>query len=219
MEVLTTATNVLAPSRPPSGTSVLRPPATPRRQPQHPRSSAPRQSPSRTVYDSLAGPLEAGLAIAASLVHADHFPSSQPPLMKCCDDRLNPPWVAGSSRATTAVGGTAQRVDAIPWSEKTPRPASPRAQARFTHGVSCLCTRACFASDITAQAASLGVTARSVHASIPIETAHVRRSAAIEGERQGASAWCRRLPPCGPTGQLNPKVNGVEWQDRLSIVC
>jgi hypothetical protein len=34
--------------------------------------------------------------------------SSQPPLLKCCDDRLNPPWVARSSRAMTAVGGRRQ---------------------------------------------------------------------------------------------------------------
>ena len=91
---LTTARNVLVAGRPPSGTTVLRQPAIPRRQPQHPRSIAPRQSPSRTVCNSLAVPLEAGLAIAKSLAHTDPnacISSSQPLLLKCCDDRLNPP--------------------------------------------------------------------------------------------------------------------------------
>src|SRR5258708_12066100 len=85
MEVLTRATNVLAASRPPSGTSVLRPPATPRPQPQHPRSIAPRQSQSRTVYNPLVGPLEDDLFA--------HSSPSQPPLLRCCDDRLNPPSI------------------------------------------------------------------------------------------------------------------------------
>src|SRR5712691_2924298 len=105
IEVLTTARNASGACHPPSETTVRRQPATPRRQPQHPRLSAPRQSPSRTVYNSLAGPLEAGLAIAKLLAHTDPDPcisSSQPPLPKCCDDRLNPPRVARSSRAMTA---------------------------------------------------------------------------------------------------------------------
>src|SRR5260370_3929147 len=105
IEVLTTARNASGACHPPSETTVRRQPATPRRQPQHPRLSAPRQSPSRTVYNSLAGPLEAGLAIAKLLAHTDPDPcisSSQPPLPKCCDDRLNPPCVARSSRAMTA---------------------------------------------------------------------------------------------------------------------
>src|SRR6185295_15715192 len=106
MEVLTTARNVLVARRPPSGTSVLRPPATPWRQPQHPRSSALRQSRSRTVYNSLAVPLGVGLAISKLLAHTDPnaacISASQPLLLECCDDRLNPPWIARSSRATTA---------------------------------------------------------------------------------------------------------------------
>src|SRR6185437_11289615 len=44
MVVLTTARNALVACRPPFGTTVRRQPATPRRQPQHPRSTAPRQS-------------------------------------------------------------------------------------------------------------------------------------------------------------------------------
>src|ERR1700704_6151084 len=70
-----------------------------RAHPRHPRSSAPRQSPSRTVYNSLAGPLEAGLAIAKLLAHTDpdaRISSSQPPSPKCCDDRLNPPRISWS---------------------------------------------------------------------------------------------------------------------------
>jgi hypothetical protein len=108
IEVLTTARNVLGACRPLSGTTVLRQPATLRRQPQHPRSSAPRQSPSRTVYNSPAGPLEADLATAKLLARTDpnaRISSSQPPLLKCCDDRLNPPWIARSSRATIASDG------------------------------------------------------------------------------------------------------------------
>src|SRR5712691_11026992 len=105
IEVLTTARNASGACHPPSETTVRRQLATPRRQPQHPRSSAPKQSPSRTVYNSLAGPLEAALAFAKFLPHTDPnaacIPSSQPPLLKCCDDRLNPPWVARSSRAMT----------------------------------------------------------------------------------------------------------------------
>jgi hypothetical protein len=97
IEVLTTARNVLGACRPPSGTTVLRQPATPRRQPQLHRSSAPRQSPPRTVYNSLAVPLVAGMAVAKLPTHTDPNPacisSSQPPLLKCCDDRLNPPCV------------------------------------------------------------------------------------------------------------------------------
>src|SRR5215218_5561316 len=93
IEVLTTARNVLGACRPLSGTTVLRQPVTLRRQPQHHRSSAPRQSPSRTACNSPAGPLEAGLAIAKLIAHT--YPNaacnspSQPPLLKCCDDRLN----------------------------------------------------------------------------------------------------------------------------------
>ena len=107
MEVLTTARNVLVARRPPSGTSVLRPPATPWRQPQHPRSSAPRQSRSRTVYNSLAVPLGGGLAISMLLAHTDPnaacISSSQPLLLECCEDRLNPPWIIRSSRTMTAT--------------------------------------------------------------------------------------------------------------------
>ena len=107
MAVSTTARNVLVACRPTSGTIVFRQPTIPRHQPQHPRSSAPRQSPSKTVSNSLAAPLEADLAIAKLLAHTDpnaaRIPSSQPPLLKCCDGRLNPPWIARPSRATTAV--------------------------------------------------------------------------------------------------------------------
>jgi hypothetical protein len=50
-------------------------------------------------------PLEAGRAIAKLLAHTDPndacISSSQPLLLKCCDNRLNPPWIARSSRATT----------------------------------------------------------------------------------------------------------------------
>jgi hypothetical protein len=66
--------------------------------------SALRQSPPRTVYNCLAGPLEAGLAIAKLLEHTDpdaRISSPQPPLSKCCVDRLNPPWVVRSSRTMT----------------------------------------------------------------------------------------------------------------------
>lgn len=86
MEVLTTPRNVLVARRPPSGTSVLRQPATPWRLPQHPRSSAPRQSRSRTVYNSLAAPLKGGLAISTLLAHTDPnacISSSQPLLLEC----------------------------------------------------------------------------------------------------------------------------------------
>jgi hypothetical protein len=113
IEVLTTARNVLGACRPLSGTTVLRQPATLRRQPQHPRSSAPRQSPPRTVYNSPAGPLEAALATAKLLAHTDPnacIPSSQPPLPKCCDDRLNPPSTSrplGSSRTRRFTGSPA----------------------------------------------------------------------------------------------------------------
>jgi len=97
LEVLTTVTNVLAACRLPSGTNVLRPTATPRRRPQHPHSSVPRQSRSRTLYNSLARPPEVGLTIAGLLAHpdpnADCISSSQPPLMECCDDRLKPPSI------------------------------------------------------------------------------------------------------------------------------
>jgi hypothetical protein len=83
IEVWTTARNALGACRPPSGTTVRRQPATPRRQPQHPRSTAPRQSPSRTVCNSPAGPLEAGRATAKLLAHTDPnaacISSSQPP--------------------------------------------------------------------------------------------------------------------------------------------
>src|SRR5665213_3804854 len=122
MEVLKTARNALGACRPPSGTTARRQPATPQRQPQHPRSTAPRQSPSRTVYNSPAEPLEAGRAIAKPLARTDPnaacMSSSQPPLLECCDDRLNPPsipetpvmgnreaavyWVTRSSRVMTA---------------------------------------------------------------------------------------------------------------------
>src|SRR6476660_3231423 len=66
------ATNELAACRPPSGTSVLRPTAIPRPQPQHPRSIAPRQSQSRTAYNPLADLLEDDLPA--------HCSPSQPPL-------------------------------------------------------------------------------------------------------------------------------------------
>ena len=66
------ATNELAACRPPSGTSVLRPTAMPRPQPQHPRSIAPRQSQSRTAYNPLAELLEDDLPA--------HCSPSQPPL-------------------------------------------------------------------------------------------------------------------------------------------
>jgi hypothetical protein len=88
IEVLMTARNVLVASRPPSGTTVRRQPATPRRQRQHPRSRAPRQSPPRIVYNSPAVLLETGLAIVKLPACIS---SSQPPLLECCDDRLNPP--------------------------------------------------------------------------------------------------------------------------------
>jgi hypothetical protein len=48
----------------------------------------------------------AGSATANLLAHADPsaacIPSSQPPWLKCCDDRVNPSRVARSSRAMTA---------------------------------------------------------------------------------------------------------------------
>jgi hypothetical protein len=53
--------------------------------------------------------LETGMAIAKLPAHRypkrAHISSSQPPLLECCDDRLNPPWIARSSRETTAQAG------------------------------------------------------------------------------------------------------------------
>jgi hypothetical protein len=91
-----TARIVLEACRQLSGTNVLQQPTTPRRQHQHLHLSALKQSPSRTVYNCLAGPLEAGPVIAKPLSQTDPdacIPSSQPPLLKCCDDRLNPPSI------------------------------------------------------------------------------------------------------------------------------
>jgi hypothetical protein len=55
--------------------------------------------------------LEAGLAIAKLLAHTDPnaacISSSQPLLLECCDDRLNPPWVARSNRAMTPANVSA----------------------------------------------------------------------------------------------------------------
>jgi hypothetical protein len=49
--------------------------------------------------------LATGLAIAKLPAHRypkrARISSSQPPLLECCDDRLNPPWIARSSRAMT----------------------------------------------------------------------------------------------------------------------
>src|SRR5258708_12920519 len=106
MEVLTTARNASGACHPPSETTVRRQPATPRRQRQHPRSSAPRQSPPRIVYNSPAVLLETGLTIAKLPAHRypkrARISSSQPPLLECCDDRLNPPWIPPSHLPITA---------------------------------------------------------------------------------------------------------------------
>src|ERR1700685_4873203 len=106
LEILTTARDLCVARRPPSETTVRQQPATPRRRPQHPRSSVPRQSPSRTVYNSLAAPLEAALVIAELHTDPDDCAaSSQPPLLKCCDDRLNPPSTPRLFGSITAVSG------------------------------------------------------------------------------------------------------------------
>src|SRR4029453_12552683 len=79
-EVLMIARNLLADSRRPSGTTALRQPATRRRQLQHLRSSAPRQSPPKTVCNSPVVPSEAGLGVAHSGPNLVRIHSSQPPL-------------------------------------------------------------------------------------------------------------------------------------------
>src|SRR5439155_21361903 len=115
IEVLTTARNVLVACRPTSGTTVRRHSPTPRRQPPNPRSSVPGQSPSRIVYNSLAGPPEAGSAKPQALAHIDPndacISSSQPPLLECCDDRLNPPSTPRpsiQSRPSRSTGSSGQ---------------------------------------------------------------------------------------------------------------
>jgi hypothetical protein len=61
----------------------------------HPHSTAPLRSPPRTADDPQSALLAAVLAIAKRLALTDPNTafacSSQPPLSKCCDDRLNLP--------------------------------------------------------------------------------------------------------------------------------
>ncbi len=96
IEFSMTARNALEACPQPSGTSVLRQPATALARPQRYRWSAPRQPPTRTVYSSPAAPLEAGLATPKMPPYIDPnracISSSQPPILGCCDDRLNRPW-------------------------------------------------------------------------------------------------------------------------------
>ena len=86
-------------SRHPRGTTGSRPPATRQPRPQHPHSTAHARSPPRTADrcsrratggrpgDRIAGrPVAAGRPVRSS----PHLPTSR---SRCCDDRLNPPWV------------------------------------------------------------------------------------------------------------------------------
>src|SRR3954471_18868906 len=84
--------------RPPPGTSG--PPARATRRPlsPRPRSTDPPQSPPRTAAGSPAAPCLVGQATPATrLVAPDPSavsqPSSQPPLSRCCDGHLNPPYL------------------------------------------------------------------------------------------------------------------------------
>src|SRR3954469_3225268 len=84
--------------RPPPGTSGPPPRATRRPRSPRPRSTDPPQSPPRTAAGSPAAPRLVGQATPATrLVAPDPSavsqPSSQPPLSRCCDGHLNPPWI------------------------------------------------------------------------------------------------------------------------------
>ena len=83
--------------RPPPGTNVFPQRATLPRQIPHLHSTVPPRSQPRTAGDPHAAPRRVGLAIeehpALTDPNAASASSSQPPLSKCCDDRLNPPWL------------------------------------------------------------------------------------------------------------------------------
>src|SRR5438477_3462146 len=84
------------PCRLPPETTVSHPPATPRRQPPRPRSCVPPQSPPRTGAAPHAAAPRGGRASVVWLVlpapNTASVSSSLPPLVRCCDDRLNSPW-------------------------------------------------------------------------------------------------------------------------------
>ncbi len=96
----TTATGETAPSHPPHGTNGCRPaailpPPSPR-----PRSTSRRRSTPRTAAGVPATPPEAGQATSACHAKPDPNdadpPSHPPPPIRCCDDRLKPPWLPWS---------------------------------------------------------------------------------------------------------------------------
>ena len=88
------ARDAMVACRPPSGTTVPPRPAIPRPQRPHPHSSVPPRSTPRTGADPHAVPPRAGQATATRLAATDPNAASerpsQPPLSRCCDDRLNP---------------------------------------------------------------------------------------------------------------------------------
>ncbi len=110
----------------PSGTILFRQPATPRPRSQHPCLPRLRQSQPRTVDAHCALPLVVdqvtSMAPAQIDPNAAFDCSSQPPLSRCCDDRLNPP---STSRSNTPSA----------W----PRPASSRRSA--ASGTATTCSR------------------------------------------------------------------------------
>ena len=98
--------NALGACHPPSETTARRQPATLRRQQQHLRSSVPRQSPSRTVYNSRVAPREADLVFAT--LHTDPgacISSSQPPFAEVLRRPVESAQYAAASRLTATVSG------------------------------------------------------------------------------------------------------------------
>src|ERR1700744_3865397 len=91
MALLMTSRAVLVACLPPFGTIALRQLARSLRQPQHVRWNVLRQSRPRIAGGSLARP--------ASIT------SSQPPLQRCCDDRLNPPSIPEATVVSTKRPG------------------------------------------------------------------------------------------------------------------
>jgi len=124
--------------RPPPGTSEILLAAIPPRRSPLPRSTSPPRSTSRSAAAHRAVPPLVGQANAicpAGLcLNAASQPSSQPPLSRCCDDRLKPPgdppseWWMWRPGALEGLTGTrrALRGGAAPAS---PRPAPTRSRA------------------------------------------------------------------------------------------
>src|SRR3954468_13212321 len=100
--------NVLVASLPYSGTNALRRALKDRRPLQHPRLSDQMQSLSKSGRDSVAASLAVCLANTTCSVYIDgtddSSTSSQPPYLRCCDHRLNPPNTSRSHNTPGKAG-------------------------------------------------------------------------------------------------------------------